>query len=89
MGMSELDKASFWFDTICEILLGEHRRFLHMAVAEGASYSPPPGKSLSRAKKIGQALGAWPMPLNGVSPVVPFFPSSFAEGGSAGSGELI
>jgi hypothetical protein len=34
-------------------------------------------------------LGAWPMPLNGVSPVVPFFPSSFAEGGSAGSGELI
>jgi hypothetical protein len=21
--------------------------------------------------KIGQALGAWPMPLNGVSPVVP------------------
>jgi hypothetical protein len=28
------------------------------------------------SKKIGQALGAWPMPLNGASPVVPFFPSS-------------
>ena len=48
------------------------------------------GSGINRARKKNRpGFGGLTDPLNRVSPVVPFFPTSCVEGGSAGSGELI
>jgi hypothetical protein len=74
--MSEKSDKAFWISYESLDRLWEVEMVSILALLEKRlSISPVQANNQSRTKKIGQALGAWPMPLNGVSPVVPFFPN--------------